>query len=159
MIEAAEKCPDARRVAPISACVFYQIDRLKSGFEAVERTVIPGNCALMGGDASRVGHFSAASSRVGFFSSLMIIPNGPHTVFVISPFCLHSTLFVCTALIIKRFRSVDTICTQLHLSALCLHDVCTSVSTVSARSLYAEVCYGRQACRSEQQILLPPIVV
>mgnify|MGYP007127096003 CR=1 FL=1 len=48
MIEAAEKCPDARRVAPIRACVFYQIDRLKSGFEAVVRTVIPGICALMG---------------------------------------------------------------------------------------------------------------
>ena len=48
MIEAAEKCPDARRVAPIRACVSCQIDRLKSGFEAVERTVIPGNCALMG---------------------------------------------------------------------------------------------------------------
>ena len=32
---AAEKCPDARRVAPISARVFYQIDRLKSGFEAM----------------------------------------------------------------------------------------------------------------------------
>ena len=28
-------CPDARRVAPISACVSYQIDRLKSGFEAM----------------------------------------------------------------------------------------------------------------------------
>ena len=48
MIEAAEKCPDARRVAPISACVFYQIDRLKSGFEVMGRAVIPGNCALMG---------------------------------------------------------------------------------------------------------------
>ena len=35
MIEAAEKCPDARRVAPISACVFYQIDRLKSKLEAM----------------------------------------------------------------------------------------------------------------------------
>ena len=46
-LEAAEKS-DAGRVAPISACVFYQIDRLKSGFEAMERTVIPGNCALMG---------------------------------------------------------------------------------------------------------------
>ena len=34
--------------------------------------------------------------------------------------------------------SVDTICTQLRLSALCLHDVCTSVSTVSARDLHAE---------------------
>ena len=32
-LEAAEKS-DAGRVAPISACVFYQIDRLKSGFEA-----------------------------------------------------------------------------------------------------------------------------
>ena len=158
MIEAAEKCPDARRVAPIRACVFYQIDRLKSGFEAVERTVIPGICALMG--ATRLASvFSAASSRVGFFSSLMIIPNGPHTVFVILPFCLHSALFVCTALIIKQIGRVDTICTQLHSSALCLHDVCTSVSTVSARDLHAEVCYGRQARRSEQQILLPPIVV
>ena len=39
---------DAGRVAPISACVFYQIDRLKSGFEAMGRTVMPGNCALMG---------------------------------------------------------------------------------------------------------------
>ena len=33
MIEAAEKCPDARRVASISVSVSYQIDRLKSGFE------------------------------------------------------------------------------------------------------------------------------
>ena len=33
--EAAEKCPDAGRVAPISACVFYQIDRLKSKSEAM----------------------------------------------------------------------------------------------------------------------------
>ncbi|WP_443964263.1 hypothetical protein, partial [Prevotellamassilia timonensis] len=40
--------PDAGRVAPISACVSYQIDRLKSGFEATGRTVMPGNCALMG---------------------------------------------------------------------------------------------------------------
>ena len=46
-LEAAEKT-DAGRVAPISACVFYQIDRLKSGFEAIGRTVMPGNCALMG---------------------------------------------------------------------------------------------------------------
>ena len=46
-LEAAEKT-DAGRVAPISACVFYQIDRLKSGFEAMGRTVMPGNCALMG---------------------------------------------------------------------------------------------------------------
>ncbi|WP_337482502.1 hypothetical protein, partial [Prevotellamassilia timonensis] len=27
---------------------FYQIDRLKSGFEAMGRTVMPGICALMG---------------------------------------------------------------------------------------------------------------
>ena len=33
--EAAEKYPDARRVAPISACVSYQIDRLKSKSEAM----------------------------------------------------------------------------------------------------------------------------
>ena len=33
-LDAAEKT-DAGRVAPISACVFYQIDRLKSGFEAM----------------------------------------------------------------------------------------------------------------------------
>ena len=60
-LEAAEKT-DAGRVAPISACVFYQIDRLKSGFEAMGRTVMPGNCALMG--ARRV-------SRRAFFSSLV----------------------------------------------------------------------------------------
>ena len=33
-LEAAEKS-DAGRVAPISACVFYQIDRLKSKLEAM----------------------------------------------------------------------------------------------------------------------------
>ena len=37
--EAAEKT-DAGRVAPIRGCVFYQIDRLKSGFETMERTVV-----------------------------------------------------------------------------------------------------------------------
>ena len=57
MIEAAEKCPDARRGAPISACVFYQIDRLKSGFEAMGRTVMPGNCALMGATRLASGIF------------------------------------------------------------------------------------------------------
>ena len=40
--EAAEK-PDAGRVAPISACVFYQIDRLKSKIEAMRRTVVSGH--------------------------------------------------------------------------------------------------------------------
>ena len=58
--EAAEKT-DAGRVAPISACVFYQIDRLKSGFVAMGRTVMPRNCALMG---RRVPRYRA------FFSSL-----------------------------------------------------------------------------------------
>ena len=43
-----EKYSDARRVAPISACALYQIDRVKSRFEAMGRTVMPGNCALMG---------------------------------------------------------------------------------------------------------------
>ena len=62
MIEAAEKCPDARRVAPIRACVSCQIDRLKSGFEAMGRTVIPGICALMG--ATRL-------ALSAFFSSLV----------------------------------------------------------------------------------------
>ena len=54
-LEAAEKT--ARRVAPISACVFYQIDRLKSGFEAMGRTVMPGNCALMGATRLASGIF------------------------------------------------------------------------------------------------------
>ena len=44
--EAAEKT-DAGRVAPISARVFYQIDRLKSRFEAMGRTVMPGNLSLI----------------------------------------------------------------------------------------------------------------
>ena len=55
-LEAAEKT-DAGRVAPISACVFYQIDRLKSGFEAMGRTVMPGNCALMGATRLASGIF------------------------------------------------------------------------------------------------------
>ena len=54
--EAAEKT-DAGRVAPISACVFYQIDRLKSGFEAMGRTVMPGICALMGATRLASGIF------------------------------------------------------------------------------------------------------
>ena len=66
-LEAAEKT-DAGRVAPISACVFYQIDRLKSRFEAMGRTVMPGNCALMG--ATRPASvFSAASGRVAPISA------------------------------------------------------------------------------------------
>ncbi|WP_337363702.1 hypothetical protein, partial [Prevotellamassilia timonensis] len=52
----AEKT-DAGRVAPIRACVFYQIDRLKSGFEAMERTAMPGNCALMGATRLASGFF------------------------------------------------------------------------------------------------------
>ena len=54
-LEAAEKT-DAGRVA-ISACVFYQIDKLKSGFEAMGRTVMPGNCALMGATRLASGIF------------------------------------------------------------------------------------------------------
>ncbi len=66
--EAAEK-NDAGRVAPISACVFYQIDRLKSGFEARERTVMPGICALMGATRLASGHFLAALGRVAPISA------------------------------------------------------------------------------------------
>ena len=55
-LETAEKT-DAGRVAPISACVFYQIDRLKSGFEAMGRTVMPGICALMGATRLASGFF------------------------------------------------------------------------------------------------------
>ena len=55
-LEAAEKT-DAGRVAPIRACVFYQIDRLKSGFEALGRTVMPGICALMGATRLASGFF------------------------------------------------------------------------------------------------------
>ena len=55
-LETAEK-PDAGRVAPVSACVFYQIDRLKSGFEAMGRTVMPGICALMGATRLASGIF------------------------------------------------------------------------------------------------------
>ena len=55
-LEAAEK-PDAGRVAPIRACAFYQIDRLKSGFEALGRTLMPGNCALMGATRLASGIF------------------------------------------------------------------------------------------------------
>ena len=68
-LETAEK-PDAGRVAPIRARVFYQIDRLKSGFEALGRTVMPGNCALMGATRLASGFFSSHISRRAFFSSL-----------------------------------------------------------------------------------------
>ena len=63
-LEAAEKT-DAGRVAPISACVFYQIDKLKSGFEAMGRTVMPGNCALMG--ATRLASGIFQQPRPAFF--------------------------------------------------------------------------------------------
>ena len=55
-LEAAEKT-DAGRVAPIRVRVFYQIDRLKSGFEAMGRTVMSGNCALMGATRLASGIF------------------------------------------------------------------------------------------------------
>ena len=63
--EAAEKT-DAGRVAPIRACVFYQIDWLKSGFEAKGRTVMPGNCALMGATRLASGIFSSLVPRSEF---------------------------------------------------------------------------------------------
>ena len=59
--EAAEKT-DAGRVAPISGSVSYQIYKLKSKFEAMGRTVMPGNCALMG--ATRLAsEFKAKAHR------------------------------------------------------------------------------------------------
>ena len=63
-LEAADKT-DAGRVA-IRACVFYQIDRLKSGFEALGRTVMPGNCALMGATRLASGFFQQPH-LAGFF--------------------------------------------------------------------------------------------
>ena len=60
--EVAEKT-DAGRVAPISGSVFYQIDRLRSGFEVMGRTVMPRNCALMGATRLASGHLSAASPQ------------------------------------------------------------------------------------------------
>ena len=75
-LEAAEKT-DAGRVAPISACVFYQIDRLKSGFEAMGRTVMPGNCALMG--ATRLASGIFQQPRPAFFSNLSNVPPPPQT--------------------------------------------------------------------------------
>ena len=55
-LETAEKT-DAGRVALIRVRVFYQIDRLKSGFEAMGRTVMSGNCALMGATRLASGIF------------------------------------------------------------------------------------------------------
>ena len=68
-LEAAEKT-DAGRVAPISACVFYQIDKLKSGFEAMGRTVMPGNCALMGATRLEAADKIAVYRVKSSFSSL-----------------------------------------------------------------------------------------
>ena len=68
-LEAAEKT-DAGRVAPISACVFYQIDRLKSGFEAMGRTVMPGYCALMGATRLEAADKIAVYRVKSSFSSL-----------------------------------------------------------------------------------------
>jgi hypothetical protein len=65
-LETAEKT-DAGRVAPISARVFYQIDRLKSGFEAMGRTVMPGNCALMGATRLASGFFQQPHLASGIF--------------------------------------------------------------------------------------------
>ena len=54
--ETAEKT-DAGRVAPISGSVSYQIYKLKSKFEAMGGTVMPGNCALMGATRLASGIF------------------------------------------------------------------------------------------------------
>ena len=63
----------AGRVAPISGSVFYQIDRLKSGFEAKERTVVPGHCALMGATRLASGRFSAALGRIVPVSACVLL--------------------------------------------------------------------------------------
>ena len=52
---------------PIRACVFYQIDRLKSGFEAMGRTVMPGNCAQMGATRLASGFFQQPHLTSGIF--------------------------------------------------------------------------------------------
>jgi hypothetical protein len=65
-LKAAEKT-DAGRVAPISACVFYQIDKLKSGFEAMGRIVMPENCALMGATRLASGIFQQPHLASGIF--------------------------------------------------------------------------------------------
>ena len=65
-LEASEKT-DAGRVAPIRACAFYQIDRLKSGFEALGRTLMPGNSALMGATRLASGFFQQPHLASGIF--------------------------------------------------------------------------------------------
>ena len=72
-----EPFPDARRVAPISACVLYQTDRLKSKFEAREKTVMPGNCALMGTRPASE-YFSATPSSAGKPTVMMFYKNCLH---------------------------------------------------------------------------------
>ena len=73
-----EPFPDARRVAPISACVLYQTDRLKSKFEAREKTVMPGNCALMGATRPASEYFSATPSSAGKPTVMMFYKNCLH---------------------------------------------------------------------------------
>ena len=67
--EAAEKT-DAGRVAPISGSVSYQIYKLKSKFEAMGRTVMPGNCALMGATRLEAADKIAVYRVKSSFSSL-----------------------------------------------------------------------------------------
>ena len=84
--------PDAGRVAPISACVSYQIDRSKSTFETRERTVMPGLCALMGATRLASGYFqhfnpySSASAHC-HISSLAYQP----ILLGVSPYVLSAT--------------------------------------------------------------------
>ena len=67
--ETAEKT-DAGRVAPISGSVSYQIYKLKSKFEAMGRTVMPGNCALMGATRPEAADKIAVYRVKSSFSSL-----------------------------------------------------------------------------------------
>ena len=60
--------------------------------------------------------------------------------------CLHSALFICTALIFKRFRRVDNsknylhaVCTQLHSCLHCLH-LFTLVCTIYVACTYQQRC-------------------
>ena len=127
------------------------------------------NATSNGGDASRVGIFSAASFlwkrcsyclvKFVFFSPFSIPTRDAspplvfesvriftfHRIAIHSEYncanCLHSTLFVIKTLIIRGLWSVDTIYTYLHLSALCLHSS-TLVCTSAFLHLLFDVFVG-----------------
>ncbi len=52
----------------------------------------------------------------------------PPIIYIVN--CLHSALFVCTALIISVLRSVDNLAFCLHAVYTCLHAVCTYLHAV-----------------------------